>query len=61
VNPLAAILSAGMMLEFLGLEPAAKAMDQAVAATLERGEALPADLGGSATTRQVTDAVLKNL
>ncbi|HYM10884.1 MAG TPA: tartrate dehydrogenase [Bryobacterales bacterium] len=61
VNPLAAILSAGMMLEFLGLEAAAKAIEAAVAATLERGEALPADLGGQATTRQVTDAVIKNL
>jgi tartrate dehydrogenase/decarboxylase/D-malate dehydrogenase len=60
-NPLAAILSAGMMLDFLGLEEAAQAIEKAVAATLTQPEALPADLGGGASTRQVTDAVLGNL
>lgn len=60
-NPLAAILSAGMMLEFLGLEAAARGVERAVAATLARGDVLPADLGGSASTRQVTAAVLAHL
>jgi tartrate dehydrogenase/decarboxylase/D-malate dehydrogenase len=60
-NPLAAILSAGMMLEFLGLEEAAREVERAVAATLAAGKALPADLGGAASTGQVTDAVLAQL
>jgi tartrate dehydrogenase/decarboxylase/D-malate dehydrogenase len=61
VNPLAAILSAAMMLDFLGQEAAAKSIDNAVAATLAERKALPADLGGSASTRQVTDAVIARL
>jgi tartrate dehydrogenase/decarboxylase/D-malate dehydrogenase len=60
-NPLAAILSAGMMLEFLGVEAAARAIEEAVAATLAEGQVLTADLGGSASTSQVTDAVLSHL
>jgi len=60
-NPLAAILSAAMMLDFLGLEGAARAVEAAVAACLAQGSALPADLGGSASTTQVTDAVLAHL
>jgi tartrate dehydrogenase/decarboxylase/D-malate dehydrogenase len=60
-NPLAAILSAGMLLEFLGLEEAAQAVERAVAATLAEGKVLPADLGGSASTRAVADAVLRHL
>lgn len=60
-NPLAAILSAGMMLEFLGLEAAARVVEQAVAATLAEGQTLPGDLGGSASTGAVTDAVLRHL
>ena len=44
-NPLAMILSAGMMLEFLGLDAAAGEVDSAVARVLAEGAALPADLG----------------
>ncbi len=61
VNPIATILSAAMMLDFLGLEPAAKAVEEAVSATLAEGETLPADLGGTAATRQVTEAILRRL
>jgi tartrate dehydrogenase/decarboxylase/D-malate dehydrogenase len=60
-NPLAAILSAGMMLEFLGLPEAAQAVERAVAATVAEGRALPGDLGGKASTGEVTDAVLAHL
>jgi len=59
-NPLAAILSGAMMLEFLGLEDAARDVERAVAATLA-GSVLPTDLGGSASTAQVTGAVLGHL
>ncbi len=60
-NPLAAILSAGMMLEFLDVQPAATAIEQAVAALLAEGNVLPQDLGGSASARAVTDAVLARI
>jgi isocitrate/isopropylmalate dehydrogenase len=61
VNPLAAILSAGMMLDHLGLEQAGQAVEHAVAAVLADGRFKTADLGGSASTQQVTDAVIERL
>ncbi len=58
-NPLAMMLSAGMMLDFLGSPEGARDVEQAVAAVLADGKALPADLGGSASTEQVSQAVLE--
>jgi tartrate dehydrogenase/decarboxylase/D-malate dehydrogenase len=57
-NPLAQILSGRMMLEFLGQQRAAELVENAVRAVLREGRVLTRDLGGSATTREVTDAVL---
>jgi homoisocitrate dehydrogenase len=59
-NPLAAILAAGMMLAYLGEAEAAERVNTAVALAIGRG-ALPADLGGTATTAEVTRAVLAGL
>jgi tartrate dehydrogenase/decarboxylase/D-malate dehydrogenase len=56
-NPLAAILSAGMLLEHLGLERAATAVRKAVAQVLKDGRVKTPDLGGRATTTQMADAV----
>ena len=61
VNPLAMILSVGMMLDFLGLKDAGAAIEQAVAGVLEAAETLTPDLGGSASTSDVTDAVIAKL
>ncbi|MCL5743947.1 MAG: 3-isopropylmalate dehydrogenase [Acidobacteria bacterium] len=61
VNPLAAILSAGMMLEHLGLPEASRAVDRAVAALLANGGPRTPDLGGNATTAEVTSAVVAQL
>ena len=61
VNPIAMILSAAMMLDFLGLGEAAKAVEKAVAETLAEGRSLPADLGGRSPTTEVTSAVLAKL
>jgi 3-isopropylmalate dehydrogenase len=59
-NPLAAILTLGMLLEHLG-HPALNAeLEAAVAATLVADEVTP-ELGGSLSTSQVTDAVLRRL
>jgi tartrate dehydrogenase/decarboxylase/D-malate dehydrogenase len=60
-NPLAAILSAGMMLDHLGLTKSAAAVRQAVAAVLKGGKTKPPDLGGTAKTAEVTEAVLAAL
>jgi tartrate dehydrogenase/decarboxylase/D-malate dehydrogenase len=60
-NPMAMILTAGMMLEFLGLEAAAAEVESAVAAVLAEGAALPADLGGNAGTAAIGQAILDRL
>ena len=57
VNPLAAILSAGMMLDHLELAEAGKAVERAVAGVLAEGQVRTPDLGGSSSTSQVTAAV----
>jgi tartrate dehydrogenase/decarboxylase/D-malate dehydrogenase len=60
-NPLAAILSAGMLLDHLGLAKSATALKKAVAAVLMAGKPRTPDLGGTAGTIQVADAVLAAL
>jgi tartrate dehydrogenase/decarboxylase/D-malate dehydrogenase len=60
-NPLAAVLSAGLMLDHLGLTRAAAAVRGAVATVLREGKVLTPDLGGTATTAQVGDAVVAAL
>lgn len=61
VNPLAAILSAGMMLDHLGLVDAGRAVERAVASVLAERRVRTPDLGGTNLTREVTDAVLDKL
>ena len=57
-NPLAAVLSAALMLDHLGLAGAAKRVRDAVAKVLAEGKVKTPDLGGTATTTQMGDAVL---
>jgi 3-isopropylmalate dehydrogenase len=60
-NPLAAILSAAMMLRFsLGLGAEADRIEAAVAKALSSGARTP-DLGGTMSTREMGDAVLAAL
>jgi tartrate dehydrogenase/decarboxylase/D-malate dehydrogenase len=61
VNPLATILSAGMMLEHLQMDEAARDVEGAVAAVLADGKVRTPDLGGHSSTEEVTDAVLEKL
>jgi 3-isopropylmalate dehydrogenase len=63
-NPIAAILSAGMMLDWLGrrhghdgLVKAAERVDRAVTEVLGAGKTVPVDQGGSASTQEVGDAI----
>jgi len=55
-NPMGAILTVGMMFEFLGWQAEAQAIDAAVRAALREGKT-PAELGGTLPTRQVGDWV----
>jgi tartrate dehydrogenase/decarboxylase/D-malate dehydrogenase len=50
-----------MMLEHLGEPAAAQRLMRAIEAVTARGDMLTPDLGGSATTAQVTDAVIAAL
>ncbi len=65
-NPLAMILSAAMMLDWLGegngdddASMAGRRIEMAVAETLRAGKVLTPDLGGKATTAQMGNAILK--
>jgi len=60
-NPLATMLAGAMMLDFLGEAHASMTIDRAVRAVLADGSAVTPDLGGSGTTRTVTDAVASRL
>ncbi len=55
-NPMAAILSAAMMLEWLGEKEAARAVEEGVAAAISEGVVTP-DLGGEAGTMEVAEFV----
>jgi tartrate dehydrogenase/decarboxylase/D-malate dehydrogenase len=60
-NPLAAILSTGLMLDHLDLVRSAGAVRSAVAAVLKAGRPRTPDLGGDARTTAMTEAVLAAL
>jgi isocitrate/isopropylmalate dehydrogenase len=57
VNPLATILAAKMMLEWLGENEKAAQIESAVAAVIEEGGVRTYDMGGTATTLQMAEAV----
>jgi tartrate dehydrogenase/decarboxylase/D-malate dehydrogenase len=56
-NPIATFWTAALMLEHLGEAAAARQLMSAIEAVTESGLQTP-DLGGTATTRQITDAVI---
>src|SRR5438132_4292593 len=60
-NPIATFLSVAMMLEFMNQPKAAKAIQQACAEVVSEPKNLTRDLGGTATTTQVGDAVCAEL
>ena len=67
VNPTALILSAVMMLDYLGQKNAARRLEQAVALTIARGEKVTYDLlppgqaGRAAGTQEMAEAIIANL
>jgi tartrate dehydrogenase/decarboxylase/D-malate dehydrogenase len=60
-NPLGAILTGALMLAHLGQTEAASRVEGAVARVTTAGETLTGDLGGTASTLEVTDAVIAAL
>ena len=56
-NPIAMMLSAIMMLRYLGENEAADKFDNAILKVLEEGKTLTGDLGGSASTEEITQAI----
>jgi isocitrate dehydrogenase (NAD+) len=60
-NPVASVLSGVMMLRHFGEDAAADRLKTAVFALLARGETLTRDLGGTATTSEVADALLREI
>jgi isocitrate/isopropylmalate dehydrogenase len=61
INPTATMLSAVMMLEYLGLDQAANQFVQAIGKVYADGKVLTPDQNGTATTREFTRAVIANL
>lgn len=60
-NPIALILSAVLMLRHLGAQEAADRVERAVHAVLASGTCFTGDLGGTATTTEVRDAVIAHM
>jgi tartrate dehydrogenase/decarboxylase / D-malate dehydrogenase len=60
-NPMATMLAGAMMLEFLGEAAAAALVEQSVLGVLADEHDLTPDLGGTGTTRTVSDAVVGRL
>jgi tartrate dehydrogenase/decarboxylase/D-malate dehydrogenase len=60
-NPIAMAWSGAMMLDFLGEKRAGALIEQAISAVTAEGKRLTPDLGGTATTTQVADALIEKL
>jgi isocitrate dehydrogenase (NAD+) len=60
-NPLAVLLSANMLLEYVGEWKIAQRIEKAVWSVLEEGKHLTGDLGGAAGTAEFTQAIIDNL
>lgn len=60
-NPVACILSAIMMLEYLGEKEAANATDKAVLKVLSESKIVTGDLGGNSSTMEMSEAIKKEI
>jgi isocitrate dehydrogenase (NAD+) len=57
-NPLALLLASAMMLDHVGRQDLARRMREAIDRTLNEDKVRTRDLGGTATTEQVTQSIL---
>ena len=60
-NPIAAFLSAKLMLDYLGEKKWADRIETAIISVLSDGRVLTPDLGGAASTSDVADSVIKTM
>lgn len=60
-NPIATILSAGLMLGWLGENKSAKMIEDAVLKVLVEGKTLTPDLGGNASTKEIAAAIASKI
>ncbi|GHH01838.1 isocitrate/isopropylmalate dehydrogenase family protein [Comamonas sp. JC664] len=60
-NPTALMMSAVMMLDYLEMGEAARSMENAIWKVYSSGEVRTGDIGGKATTREFTDAIIAAL
>ncbi len=60
-NPMALLLSATLMLKHIGEEKAAEKIENSIAKVLTDGKVLTGDLGGDATTTEITAEIIENL
>ena len=61
VNPLATILAAGMMVEWLGESEKAREIERAVSGVIARGAPRTYDMGGNAGTMEIAESVAEGL
>jgi 3-isopropylmalate dehydrogenase len=61
VNPLAMLLSAKLMLDWLGESELAAKLESAIAAVIAKGEARTYDMGGGTKCSEMADAVIAEL
>ncbi len=60
-NPTALMMSAVMMLDWLGMSDESKRMENAIQKVYTEGKVRTGDLGGTANTREFTDAIIAAL
>ncbi|MCF7719648.1 isocitrate dehydrogenase [Aeromonas jandaei] len=60
-NPTSVILASIQMLEYLGMQDKAERIREAVRTTIESGDRVTRDLGGSASTSEFTQAIIERL
>ncbi len=60
-NPTALLLSACMMLDYIGEKDSSQKIKNALYKVLEEGKVITQDLGGSASTTEFRDEIIKNL
>jgi isocitrate dehydrogenase (NAD+) len=60
-NPTALLLSAVMMLNHMGLQTYAKKIENAILTVIREGKHVTADLGGTASTTEYTEAICQLL
>ena len=61
VNPIAAIMAARMMFDYLGEKATGARIEKAITDVLVEGKVRTYDLGGTSTTSQVAEAISEKL